>query len=254
MTQDPGFGAVLALLLDQRRLDATELADRAGLGADAVRAVLAGSAPAREQVRRLAAALGFHALDLFVLAGLAVPDDLAPPDHTAHRWVRQIVVGAARLPPTERRSLLRRVRSLPREERRTPFAATHLPPDGGGPGSRVMLMFRHRNLNSLGLAMSLGMVTPTYLSASTYNVIGLGRKELTPRLVTDFAALLGLDARELAALTGVPLTRAPGPPAPEAVDAAALLWEARRLSAGRAEQVAGMVRSLRAPAETPEPR
>lgn len=120
MTQDPGFGAALTLLLDQRELHPTELAERAGLGADEVRTVLAGSVPAREQVRRLAAALGFHALDLFVLAGLAVPDDLAPPDHTAHHRVRQIVVDAARLPPTERRSLLRRVRSLPREERRTP--------------------------------------------------------------------------------------------------------------------------------------
>ncbi|WP_327167755.1 hypothetical protein [Streptomyces subrutilus] len=254
MTQDPGFGAALTLLLDQRELHPTELAERAGLGADEVRTVLAGSVPAREQVRRLAAALGFHALDLFVLAGLAVPDDLAPPDHTAHHRVRQIVVDAARLPPTERRSLLRRVRSLPREERRTPFAATRRPPGGGGPGSRVMLMFRHRNLDPLGLAMSLGLVTPTYLSAVTFHVIGLGRKELTPRLVTDFAALLGLDARELAALTGVPLTREPAPPAPEAVDAAALLWEARRLCAGQAEQVAGMVRSLRARAETPEPR
>ncbi|MFD7591976.1 hypothetical protein ACFV6D_02965 [Kitasatospora sp. NPDC059812] len=73
-------------------------------------------------------------------------------------------------------------------------------------------------------------MTPTYLSAATCGVIGSGRKELTPRLVTDFAALLGIDACELATLTGVFLREAPPSPSPEAADAAVLLWEARRLS------------------------
>ena len=71
------------------------------------------------------------------------------------------------------------------------------------------------------------------------------RHELTPRLVTDFAALLGMDARELAALTGVQLSKGPPPPAPEAVDAAVLLWEARRLSAAQAQRVSELARSLR---------
>ncbi|WP_314252409.1 hypothetical protein [Streptomyces sp. DSM 40907] len=63
--------------------------------------------------------------------------------------------------------------------------------------------------------------------------------------MTDFAALLGMDARELAVLTGVDLHEVPPPPAPEAVDAAALLWEARRLSADQAQHVAEVARSMR---------
>ncbi|WP_281174608.1 hypothetical protein [Embleya scabrispora] len=41
--------------------------------------------------------------------------------------------------------------------------------------------------------------------------------------MTDFAALLGIDPRELAALTRVHLPEMPPPPPPEAIDAAALL-------------------------------
>jgi hypothetical protein len=76
-------------------------------------------------------------------------------------------------------------------------------------------------------------------------VIGTGRKEPTPRLVTDFAVLLGINALELAALTGVFLPEVPTPPTPQAVDAAALLWEARRLSAAQARHVCELARSMR---------
>jgi hypothetical protein len=97
----------------------------------------------------------------------------------------------------------------------------------------------------MGMARALAFVTPTYLSAATYGVIASGRKELTPRLVTDFACLLGIDARELALLTGVLLREVPPPPSSEAVDAAALLWEVRRLSALQARHVSEVARSLR---------
>lgn len=63
--------------------------------------------------------------------------------------------------------------------------------------------------------------------------------------MTDFAALLGMDARELAGLTGVTLPEVPRPPAPEAVDAAALLWEARCLSATQAREVSELAGSMR---------
>ncbi|WP_329129248.1 hypothetical protein OG552_02770 [Streptomyces sp. NBC_01476] len=106
-------------------------------------------------------------------------------------------------------------------------------------------MLQYRNLDWTGMAKALALVTPTYLSAATYGVIGSGREELTPRLVTDFAALLGMDARDLAALTGVDLPELPPPPPTEAADAAALLWEARRLSAAQAQHVADVARSLR---------
>lgn len=208
-TGAPGFGTGLAWLLDHRGLSATELADRAGSAADEVRAVLAGERPGEALLRRL-------------------------------------VMDAVHLPPAGRHELLRFVRSLPQEDRRSRFAPEQPAPLADGPGGRLIRMFRYRNLNRSGLAHALAVVTPTYLSAPTYGVIGAGGKELTPRLVTDFAALLGIDARELALLTGVVLPETPQPAAPEAVDAAALLWEVRRLSAAQAWNVAELANSMRA--------
>lgn len=245
MTEHPGFGAMLAWLLDRRELGGQELADRAGLNEDEVRAVLAGDSPGEELLRRLAPALGFHAVDLFILARLAVPDDMAPLDATAAMWVKSMVTDAVRLPAAGRRELLQLIRSLPQEERRSSFAPKPLMPLAGGPGAWVIRMLQYRNLNWTGMAMTLAFVTPTYLSAATFGVIGSGRKELTPRLVTDFAALLGIDARDLATLTGVILGEVPPPPPPEAVDAAALLWEGRRLSAAQARHVSELARSMR---------
>ncbi|MFI0966446.1 hypothetical protein ACH4S8_34395 [Streptomyces sp. NPDC021080] len=244
MTEHPGFAVTLARLLDHRRLSGRELAVRAGLTDSEIRSVLVGGAPGERLLRRIAPALGFHAVDLFVLAGLEVPDDLAPSDAEASRWTPYMVMDAVRLPDTERRELLRLIRSLPQEERPTVFAPKVLAPLASSSG-RVIRMLQYRNLGWTGIAKVLAMVTPTYLSASTYGVIGSGRKELTPRLVTDFAALLGIDARELATLTGVRLTEAPPPPAPEAVDASALLWEARRLSGAQARHVSELARSMR---------
>jgi transcriptional regulator with XRE-family HTH domain len=245
MMEHSGFCAMLAWLLDHRELSAQELAERAGLTEDEVWAVLAGESPSEVVLRRLAPALGFHPVDLFILAGQAVPDDLAPLDATAAKWAASTVTDAVRLPTAGRRELLKLIRSLPQEERRSSFAPKPLMPPAGGPGAWVIGMLRHRNLNWMGIARTLAFVTPTYLSAATYGVIGSGGKELTPRLVTDFAALLGIDARELAALTGVFLREMPPPPSPEAVDAAALLWEARRLSAVQARHVSELARSLR---------
>jgi transcriptional regulator with XRE-family HTH domain len=244
MMENPGFGAVLARLLDHRRLSAQTLADRAGSTADEVRAVLAGKSPDEVMLRLLAPALGFHAVDLFILAGWAVPEDLAPLDATAAKWVASMVTDAARLPETGRRELLQLIRSLPQEDRRSSFALKPHMPLTGGPGAWVVRMLQYRNLNWMGIAKTLAFVTPTYLSAATYGVIGSDRQELTPRSVTDFAAVLGIDACELAAVTGVSLRQVPPPPSPESADVAELLWEARRLSAAQARHVSELARAL----------
>ncbi|GLV88112.1 hypothetical protein Slala03_78010 [Streptomyces lavendulae subsp. lavendulae] len=245
MTEHLGFAAMLAWLLDHRELGVRDLADRAGSTVDEVRAVLAGETPGEGLLRRFAAALGFRAVDLFILAGLVVPDDTAPLDAAAGRWVPHIVMDAAHLPAAGRRELLQIVRALPQEERRTRFAPKQLAPLADGPGDRVIRMFRYRNLDWTGMAKTLAVVTPTYLSAATYGVIGAGRKDLTPRLVTHCAALLGIDATELAALTGVRPDAVPPPAAAEAVDAAALLWELRRLSATQTRHASELARSMR---------
>lgn len=245
MTGDPTFGARLARLLEHREVDPLELAGRAGLPEDGVRSMLAGEAPDDELLRQIAPALGLHAVDLFLFAGLAVPDHLAPLDALAERWVPYIVMDAVHLPAAGRRELLQLIRLLPQEERGSAFDPKGLAPLADDPGNRIIRMFRYRNLGWTGLAKTLAVVTPTYLAASTFGAISAGRKELTPRLVTDFAALLGIDARDLAALAGVALPELPRPPAPEAADAGALLWEVRRLSAAQAQHVSETARSLR---------
>ncbi|MFJ2810560.1 hypothetical protein [Kitasatospora sp. NPDC087271] len=245
MTEHLGFGAMLAWLLDHRELSVEALADRVGLAADDIRAVLVGEAPSEGLLRRLAPALGFHALDLFILAELEVPDDLAPLDAAAERWVRYVVADAVHLPVAGRHDVLQLIRSLPQEERPSGFAPKRLEHLANDPGAWIIRMLRYRNLSWTGMAHTMAVVTPTYLSAATYGVIGTGRKNLTPRLVTDFAALLGINAHELAALTGVVLPEMPRPPVPEAVDAAALLWEARRLSAAQVRHVSELARSMR---------
>lgn len=106
-------------------------------------------------------------------------------------------------------------------------------------------MLQYRNLGWTGMSKALAFATPTYLSASTYGVIGFGQKKLTPHLVTDFSTVLGIDARELAAATGVPLPEeTPPSPPPAATDAAQLLWEARRLSAAQARHATERARAL----------
>ncbi|MET7690771.1 hypothetical protein ABZT06_22825 [Streptomyces sp. NPDC005483] len=178
------------------------------------------------------------------LAGLAVPDELAPLDAAAERWAPHIVLDALHLPVPQRRELRQLIHALPQEERISVFTPKRLAPLAH-PGGWVIRMLQYRNLGWTGMGKLLAVVTPTYLSASTYSAIGFGRQELTPRMVTDFAALLGIDARELAALTSVYLREMPPPPTPEAVEAAALLWEARRLSVGQARHIAELARSMR---------
>lgn len=119
----------------------------------------------------------------------------------------------------------------------------------------VLRMFRNRNLDRLGTAKCLALMTPHYLAVSTIGLIGRGDKELTPDLVASFAALLAVPADELAALTGV------GPPGatavtPAARDVAALIWETRRLTARQVKDVVSeadtMLRRLERPGREPD--
>lgn len=76
-----------------------------------------------------------------------------------------------------------------------------------------------------------------YVSDSTIYHVVRGDSALTPRYVTAFAAVLGMRAGDLAALTGV------GPPVhtarlyPRRAQLAALAWDARRLNSEQLAQV-----------------
>ncbi|MFC9326212.1 hypothetical protein [Kitasatospora sp. NPDC057015] len=118
MTEPLPFSAMLGRLLRHRELGVPELADRAGALPSDIRAVLAGAPPAAGLLRRLAAASGLHAVDLFVLAGMPVPDDLVPSDAAAARWVPDIAQdGARRLSAAQSRHVAEPARSMQPEPR-----------------------------------------------------------------------------------------------------------------------------------------
>lgn len=97
MTDDARFAAVLTGLAAHRHLDASALASVSGLAEPALRSVLGGAVPSGSLLCRLAPALGLHTADLFVIAGVDVPDDLTPTDPQAGRWVPRLLVAARTL-------------------------------------------------------------------------------------------------------------------------------------------------------------
>lgn len=115
-------------------------------------------------------------------------------------------------------------------QQRTPADPARYP---DGPGALLMRLIANRNLGLRSAAATFLLVTGRYWSATTYRAIGDGRKALTLDLVVDFATVLGISAGVLAALTGFELADAPRQP----VDAAELIWAARRLTATQVRQV-----------------
>lgn len=200
--------------------------------------VLDGDVPSSALLRRLAPAVGLHAADLFALAGVALPDDLAPLDPRASVWT-PIIVNLAMFMPPERRQLLRElVESLPREARtqptRAPKSYEHYGSDFGG---ILVRMLHARNLDWLGGAKATTTVADIPLSAITVGAIGQGRKELTPELLTGFAEVLGISPGLLSALTGIALPSDVPAKGSSAADMAGLIWNMRDLTLDQVLQV-----------------
>ncbi|MCY0946521.1 hypothetical protein [Streptomyces antarcticus] len=245
MTDYPGFGALLAQLFDHKGVDAGALARRAGVLEPELEGVLAGVMPSPLLLRQLGPALGLHAEDVFVIAGATIPVDLTPLDADARKWVPRVVKHAVGLPPEKRGELLHLVRSLPQHEcvQSPPFPQLCDPPVGP-PGALLVRMLRHRNLDWTGMAKTFLLLTGRYWSASTYGMVGAGRKALTADLVADFGTVLGVPAGDLAALTGTMLSEEPPSPEPAAVDMAELIWDLRRLTAGQVQRVSEAAASM----------
>jgi hypothetical protein len=83
MAEGEDFGVLLGRLAERRQLDLDVLAQSADVGESELASLLRGGGPSSSLLRRLAPALGLHTPDLFVVAGVDVPDDLAPLDPTA---------------------------------------------------------------------------------------------------------------------------------------------------------------------------
>ncbi|WP_218006658.1 hypothetical protein [Streptomyces hokutonensis] len=187
--------------------------------------------------------LRLHAADLFVIAGLAIPDELAPLDARARDLVAGLVQDAVGLPLERRRRLLQLARTLPQESRTEPVRTPQVYEQfERGPGGVLLGMVGNRNLSWSGIARTFVSLTGRYWAASTYGAVGNGRKEVTPDLLADFATVLGVPVDTLSVLTGVDVPDGPPPQSPAAVDAAGLLWDVRRLTVDQVRQVAEAAR------------
>jgi hypothetical protein len=105
-------------------------------------------------------------------------------------------------------------------------------------------MLRNRNLDWLSAAKTLYLLGGTHLmSASTVGMLERGRKEMTPRLLADFAAVLGMGAGDLAAMGGIELPPEELPVHPCAPEMAELIWETRRLTHEQVRHLIDQVKS-----------
>ncbi|MEV4535495.1 XRE family transcriptional regulator [Asanoa sp. NPDC049518] len=220
----------LARLLLHRGVDVTQ---------PELQRVVDGAEPGPSLLRRLAPVLGLHAADLFVVAGLEVPEDLAPLAARDESRVERVVRHAVLLGPDQRHRLRQLVRSLPQVDRWQPVEDVRSYEQyEPGPGALVLRMLHSRNLSWVSSAKLLfGLTRTGPLAASTIGAIGHGRKKLTPELVAAFATVLGIPPDDLAALTGTELPGEPRPPHRAAADLAELIWELRRLTAEQTDRV-----------------
>lgn len=238
MSEFPGSGTMLARLLGRRGLDMPGVALRAGAAPSEVQAVIGGAVPGGPFLRRLAPVLGWHAADLFVVAGVPVPQDLAPLEPGAGDLAARLARDAMGLPPGSRARLVEFVRALPQQDRTQP-----VPPEpesyrqfAPGLGSALVRMLRNRNLGWLPATELLYRAGGPVLSGSMIGSVGLGRKDVTPRLLGSFAIVLGIPAGDLAAIGGMDLPDPAAPADPAAADAGVLAWEARRLTRWQVQQ------------------
>ncbi|MFG2823397.1 hypothetical protein ACGFX4_28725 [Kitasatospora sp. NPDC048365] len=175
-----------------------------------------------------AVALGLREQDLLVLAGLPVPEELAPLDSRIGHVLSSLVQDFLELPAAERSELLDRLRSLPQHERTTPPRRPY--PDRFGPGGLLLGLLDNRNLRSAA-APILHLLDGPGLSGVTVHGFGNGRTGMTTEALNGLAVMVGLPRDDLAVLVGLPTPAEPAPPVPPAhADTAELLWVCRGLT------------------------
>ncbi|MFB4318030.1 hypothetical protein [Actinomadura sp. 21ATH] len=246
----PSFGVILERLLDHRRSDTGSLSRGAGVSETGLRNVVEGVQPGPGLLRALAPALDLHAADLFVMAGRRVPEDLTPLDGSFYcgQYIGRLVRYARRLPADQRCELRRLVREMPQEERREPYVPKRwYDPREAGIGALIgNMLYTNRNLGSTRAApVLLELSGRRYVSESTIAMVGKGGLELTPDWLLDVSTMIDMPAGELAAITGVPLPEDSPAEDPAAADAAALLWDVRRLSAEQLWEVCVQAEEMR---------
>jgi hypothetical protein len=235
---------MLTRLLEHRRSSIAELSASSGVAESGLRPVVDGTPPNASQLYALAPVLGFHAADLFVIADVALPEDLTPLDRAAGDVISDLVNVMMALPPDRRLPIHRLIAELPQQprSRNQPVKPlrTYDQREGGFGAMLVSMLCDNRNLHcSTNLAKTIAMLTRgrMYLSAPTYVAIGRARSFLRSDLVVGFATALGIAAGDLAAVIGVELPDEPLRDDPLASEMAQLIWDFRRLSAAQAAHV-----------------
>lgn len=253
MTHHPGFGEMLARLLRHRGADLAWLSASSGVTVPAIRSVIEGAPPGEPQLRALASAFGFRAADLFVMADVALPEDLTPLDPAAGDVISSLVKTLTALPPGQRLRIYQFAGELPREPRprNAPVKSTRtFSQREAGCGAMLLSMLcGNRNLHPLDAAKTVAMLSRgrMYLSASTYLRIGHGRTPVRPEWLAGFAAVMGIPVGDLAAVTGIGL---PGGPVRDhllAPEMAELIWNLRRLSAAHARHLHDEAKAMLVP-------
>jgi hypothetical protein len=233
----PEFNVLLRRLMERRGLGPAALAEQAGLPESELRSVLAMSAPSGGQIRRLAPALGLHEADLFALAWLDVPEDLAPLDPRASWSLPNLAGWAARLHPEQVRELRERAAAMPQEERTQPIYQPRPYEQFERSAAGMLLrLFANRNLGRRDAYVIMAM-TGRPLSPSTVMMAGHGRTELSPEEWADYVAVLDFSAADLSAVIGFDLPDPLPQRTPAVHETTSLLWEVRRLSADQVRQV-----------------
>jgi hypothetical protein len=261
MSGYPGFGVLLARLLDHRELGLADLARQSRFPEPELLTVRDGAPPDPSLLRQLAPALGLHTADLFVMAWVPVPDELIPLDPGAGRLIPSLVRTAVRLPPQARARLRDFAQSLPQHDRPQPHP---VPPPRKqyepGFGATLARLLDNRNLDWAPAANTLALLDSPPLAPATIGAIGRGRKELTPSLLAAFATLLGIPAGDLAALGGIQLPDTVSSPDGPLSEIADLIWDVRRLTTDQIRQVIGQAASaelcgdhVQSPAVAPVP-
>lgn len=247
MSGYPAFGVLLARLSGHRELDVRSLSELAGTPEPELQAVFKGASPSLSLLTKLAPALGLHIADLLVIAGLPVPEELAPLDPRAGSLVPRVAGRSVCLPSGSRERLLEYARSLPQHARTQPVPVPksyeQYPP---GFGALLMRMLNNRNLNWWQSAETFARLTGghLYLSAATVGAVGRDQNRLTPDMLAGFAVVLGIPVDDLAALRDVRLPDGGVPAYSVPADIAVLLWEVRRLTAGQVRQVLDEANSM----------
>jgi hypothetical protein len=240
MTDENGYGGpALVRLLALRWPQVASSAD--ALRPD-VEAVLAGGVAEPSLLRRLAPVLGWHAADLFVVAGIDLPEDLVPATGTGPWDVGNLLNDAARLSPASLDRLHELVRSLPAR----PPAWPPVPPMRSnplGPGETLLRLLRNRNIRPYSAKTLYLLGDGPVVSYSTVGMLGPGRTRLTPHFLSAFASVLNIPAHELSAIVGVaPATGLR--PHRHRVKLAQLAWDARRLTERQLDEVLNLARQL----------